>query len=429
MEVIQKLYEAYLKFPVISTDTRKIVPRSIFFALKGPNFNANTFAAKALEEGCQYAVVDEKQNAVSDKYFLVDDVLATLQQLARHHRDQLTIPVFALTGSNGKTTTKELICSVLKQKYKVHATTGNLNNHIGVPLTVLGITKEHEIAVVEMGANHIGEIAALCKIADPGLGMITNIGKAHIEGFGSEEGVKIAKSEMYVHLRNKNGIVFVNADDPLLMQLSAGMERKTYGIKHINYLSGYFKNSSPFLELEITEEEKTSEIKTQLVGKYNLPNVLAAAAIGKHFGLHSAEIKKGIESYTPDNNRSQVVKKGSNTLIMDAYNANPSSMKAAIENFAGMEAKNKFFILGDMRELGQMSEDEHKKMVELTQQLNLKGIFAGEEFLKVKENSSATFFQTAAEVSEYLQKNKISDSLILIKASRGMKLEMVVENL
>lgn len=429
MEVIQKLYEAYLKFPVISTDTRKIVPRSIFFALKGPNFNANTFAAKALEEGCEYAVVDEKQNAVSDKYFLVDDVLATLQQLARHHRDQLTIPVFALTGSNGKTTTKELICSVLKQKYKVHATTGNLNNHIGVPLTVLGITKEHEIAVVEMGANHIGEIAALCKIADPGLGMITNIGKAHIEGFGSEEGVKIAKSEMYVHLRNKNGIVFVNADDPLLMQLSAGMERKTYGIKHINYLSGYFKNSSPFLELEITEEEKTSEIKTQLVGKYNLPNVLAAAAIGKHFGLNSAEIKKGIESYTPDNNRSQVVKKGSNTLIMDAYNANPSSMKAAIENFAGMEAKNKFFILGDMRELGQMSEDEHKKMVELTQQLNLKGIFAGEEFLKVKENSSATFFQTAAEVSEYLQKNKISDSLILIKASRGMKLEMVVENL
>ncbi|MFZ5552736.1 MAG: UDP-N-acetylmuramoyl-tripeptide--D-alanyl-D-alanine ligase, partial [Bacteroidota bacterium] len=402
MEVIQKLYEAYLKFPVISTDTRKIVPRSIFFALKGPNFNANTFAAKALEEGCEYAVVDEKQNAVSDKYFLVDDVLATLQQLARHHRDQLTIPVFALTGSNGKTTTKELICSVLKQKYKVHATTGNLNNHIGVPLTVLGITKEHEIAVVEMGANHIGEIAALCKIADPGLGMITNIGKAHIEGFGSEEGVKIAKSEMYVHLRNKNGIVFVNADDPLLMQLSAGMERKTYGIKHINYLSGYFKNSSPFLELEITEEEKTSEIKTQLVGKYNLPNVLAAAAIGKHFGLNSAEIKKGIESYTPDNNRSQVVKKGSNTLIMDAYNANPSSMKAAIENFAGMEAKNKFFILGDMRELGQMSEDEHKKMVELTQQLNLKGIFAGEEFLKVKENSSATFFQTAAEVSEYL---------------------------
>jgi len=427
--MLEKIYAVYLQFPLIVTDTRKIIPGSIFFALKGPNFNANTLAAKALEEGCEYAVVDEKEFAVSDKYFLVVDVLSTMQQLANHHRKQLSIPVLALTGTNGKTTTKELIYSVLSQKFNVHATKGNLNNHIGVPLTVLGITKNHEIAIIEMGANHIGEIEMLCKIADPDMGMITNIGKAHIEGFGSEEGVKIAKNELYVHLKNKNGIVFVNADDALLMQLTAGMERKTYGIKHINFLSGNFKSSSPFLELEITEDEKTTPVKTQLVGKYNISNVLAAAAIGKHFGLTTAEIKKGLESYVPDNNRSQVIKKGSNTLIMDAYNANPGSMKAALENFAAMEGENKFFILGDMLELGNVSEEEHKKIIDLTQQLKLKGIFTGPVFMKMKGDSQDLFFNSSAEVSDYLKQNKISDSLLLIKGSRGMKLESVVENL
>lgn len=427
--MLEKIYKAYLQFPVIVTDTRKIIPGSVFFALKGPNFNANSLAAKALQEGCEFAVVDEKEFAVSDNYFLVDDVLTTMQQLAHHHRDQLTIPILALTGTNGKTTTKELIYSVLSQKFNVHATKGNLNNHIGVPLTLLGITKKHEIAIIEMGANHIGEIEMLCKIADPDLGMITNIGKAHIEGFGSEEGVKIAKNELYTHLKNKNGIVFVNADDSLLMLLSADMNRKTYGIKHINYLSGIFKNSSPFLELEITEDEKTTEIKTRLVGNYNISNVLAAAATGKYFGLTIAEIKKGLESYTPDNNRSQVIKKGSNTLIMDAYNANPSSMKAALENFATMEGKNKFFILGDMLEMGNVSEEEHKKIIEITQQLKLKGIFTGPVFSKMKGYSQNLFFTSSAEVSEYLKQNIISDSLLLIKGSRGMKLETVVENL
>lgn len=424
-----QLYQAYLKHPNVVTDTRKIVSDSIFFALKGPNFNANQFALQALQNGCSYAVVDEKEFAIDDRFFLVEDVLSTLQQLARHHREQLNIPVLALTGSNGKTTTKELINSVLSQRFRTLATKGNLNNHIGVPLTLLEIRSEHEFAIIEMGANHQKEIAELCSIALPQYGMITNIGKAHIEGFGSEEGIRKGKGELFAHLRNGNFKAFVNGDSEVLMEMSEGMDRLVYGHGKDHYLQGRNCGANPFLELEIFNQNEIIHVKTQLIGKYNFDNALAAAAIGKFFGLSMDEIKKGLETYLPENNRSQIMKKGSNTLIMDAYNANPSSMKVALENFAEMKADKKLFIIGDMLELGEASLKEHRNIIHLSENLGLKGIFIGPIFGELLETSSHEHFLNAEEAKKFLVSSKLENHHLLIKGSRGMKLESLVDSI
>lgn len=428
--MITSLYAIFNRFPRIVTDTRKPVEDSLFFALKGPNFNANLFAEKALENGSRYAVVDDPEVVKDERYLLVEDGLTALQELAAYHRSQLSIPVLALTGSNGKTTTKELIRSVLSSRFHTLATAGNLNNHIGVPLTLLSITKAHEFAIIEMGANHRGEIAALCEIARPEFGLITNIGKAHIEGFGSEEGIRLGKGELYDYLRNHYGKVFVNGDHSMLIEMSEGMDRYVYG----NYgeqagifLRGQFVSADPFLKTELWLDGQKKLVNTQIIGQYNTENVLAAAAVGKYFGVPAEGICLGLENYQPDNNRSQVVQKGDYTLIMDAYNANPSSMKAALENFAGMKAAHKWFILGDMLELGAESLTEHQAIVDLTQELKLEGIFVGPIFGECLTDSKLNHFAHTAEAKDWLRTHKPASGLVLLKGSRGIKLETLAE--
>ena len=355
---ISDLYSVFRKHNQVSTDSRQIIPGSIFFALKGDNFNGNKYAKAAIEAGAVCAVIDEAEYE-SKHTFLVDDVLEALQQLALHHRKQFVIPVIAITGSNGKTTTKELTNAVLSQHFHVTATKGNLNNHIGVPLTLLGITNETEIAIIEMGANHRGEIASLCEIANPTHGLITNIGKAHLGGFGGYEGVIKAKGELYNFLRENNSIAFVNHDNPLLMKLSEGMNRVGYGTNKGLFASGRVNGNTSNLELDWISEKGIVRIKTNLIGDYNFENVMAAICIGSDLGVPCEKIKTTISSYNPSNSRSQAMKTGRNSIVLDAYNANPSSMKAAIENFIKLEATHKMVILGDMLELGDESLDEH----------------------------------------------------------------------
>ncbi len=434
--MLHKLYDHFLKHPLVCTDTREIKPNSIFFALKGDNFNANQFAEKAINAGCSLAVIDEVEYKRDDRYLLVDDVLTALQELANYHRRHLTIPIISITGTNGKTTSKELVNAVLSQKYKVQATKGNLNNHIGVPLTLLSITDEHELAIIEMGANHQGEINALCHIAEPNFGMITNIGKAHLEGFGGEEGVIKAKSEMYKFIQQKNGKLFVNADNDLLMSISEGITKITYGTNTENDFSGVFIESNPFVKLKCKSKTDTSNlndkpiISTQLIGKYNFENILAAACIGNYFDVSEDEIKKGLENYVPSNNRSQVMQTKNNLLLLDAYNANPSSMNAAIENFAQMNQTNKMVILGDMLELGEDSEKEHDAIIELLhqQKKNISHIIlVGPYFIEAGKRINAKSFSTSSEATEYLKQLQLKDFTILIKGSRGIKLEKVVD--
>ncbi|MBX7095822.1 MAG: UDP-N-acetylmuramoyl-tripeptide--D-alanyl-D-alanine ligase [Flavobacteriales bacterium] len=425
--MIEALYRHFLAYPKISTDTRKIEKDSIFFALKGPNFNANQFALQALEAGAAMAVVDDPTLPKNDRLFLVKDVLEALQQLAQQHRDQLSIPVLALTGSNGKTTTKELIHSVLSEKFRTLATKGNLNNHIGVPLTLLEINANHEFAIIEMGANHQKEIEALCTIAHPTCGLITNIGKAHIEGFGGEEGIKKGKGELFDYLKSQQGKLFVNGDSSVLMEMAEHADRLVYGSKADFFVQGKNLGADPFLKLEWIENNQSLFITTQLIGKYNFDNAMAAIAIGKYFGLTREQIKHGLEKYLPENNRSQIVKKGTNVLIMDAYNANPSSMKVALENFAEMQAGNKRFIIGDMLELGDASEKEHWNIVSLTEELNLNGIFVGPIFGNLPEIKNKVHFATTDEAMLYLKSNPIENTHILVKGSRGMKLERLSE--
>ncbi|HRE75223.1 MAG TPA: UDP-N-acetylmuramoyl-tripeptide--D-alanyl-D-alanine ligase [Flavobacteriales bacterium] len=425
--MIEQLYSHYCKYPQVVTDTRKLIPGSLFFALKGPNFDANQFAEQALEQGCAMAVVDDPNVVKDNRFFLVGDVLTALQELAKYHRQQLKIPVLALTGSNGKTTTKELMHAVLSEQFNTLATSGNLNNHIGVPLTLLSIRPEHEFAIIEMGANHQKEIAALSRIALPEFGLITNIGKAHIEGFGGVEGIKKGKGELYDFLRTGNFLAFVNADSDVLMEMSEGMNRKLYGHGEGNYMRGLNKGANPFLEMEIAENGKSISVKTQIVGKYNFDNALAAAAVGKYFGLSLQQIKAGLEKYVPENNRSQILQKGNNTLILDAYNANPSSMRVALENFAEMKASNKFFIIGDMLELGDASPEEHLSMIELSRQLGLKGAFVGPLFgSQIKDSSLLHFLDTAA-AKKFIAEHPFQQYHILIKGSRGMRLEGLLE--
>jgi UDP-N-acetylmuramoyl-tripeptide--D-alanyl-D-alanine ligase len=432
--MLHQLYNHFLTHPLVCTDTREIKHNSIFFALKGDDFNANQFAEQAINAGCSLAIIDEEQYKKDDRYLLVDDVLTALQELANYHRRHLTIPIISITGTNGKTTSKELVNAVLSQKYKVQATKGNLNNHIGVPLTLLSITNEHEMAIIEMGANHQGEIAMLCNIAEPDFGMITNIGKAHLEGFGGVEGVIKAKSEMYKYIQQKNGKLFVNADNDLLMNLSEGINKIKYGTNTENDFVGQFIESNPFVKLKCKAKTDTSDladkatISTQLIGKYNFENILAAACIGNYFNVSEEEIKTGLENYVPSNNRSQVMQTKNNLLLLDAYNANPSSMNSAIENFAQMNQPNKMVILGDMLELGEDSEKEHSAIIDLLEKKNITNvILVGSLFMKTGNKINAKTFSTSTETLEYLKEISPKNFTILIKGSRGIKLEKVVE--
>ena len=426
---ISDLYDIYKKFPVISIDTRNIEKDSIFFALKGENFNANTFAEKAIQNGASYAVIDEKEYRKDERYILVDNVLYCLQQLAVYHRKQLNIPFIGITGTNGKTTTKELINAVLSAKYKTLATKGNLNNHIGVPLTILSVSNEHEMAVIEMGANHIGEIGELCEISKPDFGIITNIGKAHLEGFGGIDGVIKTKNDLYLAVNQNNGKLFVNSDNKLLMSLSENFERVCYGTSDTDYCKAKLLNNSALLNLEYWKNNLyVSEIQTNLVGDYNFENVLAAITVGLNFNVDALQIKAALENYIPGNNRSQIIKKNNNTIILDAYNANPSSMEASIKNFAKIDAENKVLIIGDMLELGEYTISEHQYIINLVDNLNFKDIIlVGNVFCEVCKNPDYKCFKNSLEAKGWLAKNPFYNSTILIKGSRGIKMEEVLD--
>ncbi len=414
---IQKLYTLFQKHPEICTDTRKIVNGSIFFALKGENFNGNIFAEKAIADGCAFAIINEKQFAINDKFILVEDVLQCLQELAKYHREQLRIPVIAITGTNGKTTSKELISAVLSKELNVAATKGNLNNHIGVPLTLLSIKQEDEIAIIEMGANHEGEIAFLCDIAQPNFGVITNIGKAHLEGFGSFEGAIKAKSELYNYIQKNVGKLFVNSEAELLLELANNIRKITYG-KSGDYI-GSISESMPFISVAFQDEE----IKSKLIGDYQFYNIMLAICIGKHFGVSIINIKTAIENYTPTNNRSQIIKTKNNTLILDAYNANPSSMSAMLYSFSKQNYQNKLCILGDMLEMGKSSLEEHQAIINLAEELKLECIFIGKEF----SNVNTTSYNRIDDFAEFLNENPINNKTILLKGSRGIALEKLVD--
>lgn len=423
---IELLYDRYLKSTGVSTDTRQITPGSVFFALKGPKYNANEFASEALAKGAALAVIDDAAFARDDRYIVVGDSLRSLQQLARHHRSKLNIPVLALTGSNGKTTTKELVHAVLGTKFNVLATKGNLNNHIGVPLTLLSIGKDVEIAVIEMGANHLGEIAELCEIANPSHGFITNIGKAHIGTFGGFENIVRAKSELYQHLIVHSGTVFINSQNTILANMAKRFRQPLFYPAKGDYYHCLLIDSDPFLKLR---SENGEEIATRLTGAYNFENVAAALCIGKFFGVDARAANEAVRRYTPSNMRSQIVTKGSNTIILDAYNANPSSMAAAIENLAAMNADKKVLILGDMFELEEEADPEHKAIGRLIREKNFKDVYlCGSLFASVLTDApAAKHFATRDELIAELRKNPISASTVLVKASRGMGLEKVVD--
>lgn len=434
MITTKELYSFYLQHPTICTDTRAITTGCLFFALKGEHFDANQYADQAISFGAAYAIVDQAQYCKNDRYILVDDTLSALQDLARIHRGKLTIPVIGVTGSNGKTTSKELIKAVLSQRYKTFATHGNLNNHIGVPLSILSIHSDIEIAIIEMGANHQKEIEFLCTIAQPSHGIITNVGKAHLEGFGGFTGVMAGKSELYTHLRKTAGIAFINRDNSLLIEMSQAqnLEQKQiiyYGTDASVYVNGKLVNESPFLTvqwqaMQSTNPHITYTAKSSLTGAYNFENILAAICIGHFFKLNSEQINTGIEAYTPTNNRSQLTKTDSNTLICDYYNANPTSMSFALDNLARIDAPKKVIILGDMFELGDESEKEHLYIVQKAGQIAAnQRIFIGKAFYKCKTDGTDQFYYNIEEAQNALRKHPIQDAIILLKGSRSMKLE------
>lgn len=420
---IEHLHHLFLEFPLVCTDTRKISPNCIFFALKGDNFNGNTYAAQALEKGASYAIVDEEEFAGHDKAILVNNVLNTLQELSQFHRNYCKAKVIGLTGSNGKTTTKELITAVLSRKYKTIATKGNLNNHIGVPLTLLSITPDTEMAIVEMGANHLKEIEFLCKLAMPDFGYITNFGKAHLEGFGSEEGVIKGKSELYDYLTSNDKSIFFNADDPIQKEkLSNVIKKFGYSQNKSEFFGIKLIGADPFVKIAVDD----IQITTQLVGSYNFTNCCAAILIGKYFNVELDEIKRGIENYIPQNNRSQIIKKNGHHIILDAYNANPTSMKAALENFQQLKADNKIAFLGDMFELGKTAEKEHQEISNIATNMKFDQVFLiGENFFKTK--SDLRKFKSFDHLRETLNNKTLKNATILIKGSRGMALERILD--
>lgn len=423
---IHKLYKKYRESGKVSTDTRQIVPGSVFFALKGDTFNANEFAAEALLKGASLVVVDEATYAVDERYFLVDNSLEALQELARHHRGQLKIPVVGLTGSNGKTTSKELLNAVLSRKYKTYATKGNLNNHIGVPLTILAIDDSIELAIVEMGANHVGEVALLCSIANPTHGFITNIGKAHIGTFGGFENIVRAKSELYQHLITTNGQVFINSENEILSNMAKRFAKPLFYPAKGDYYHCELLASDPFLRIKA---ESGEEITTQLVGNYNFENAAAALCIGKFFEVDAKLANMAVAGYVPGNMRSQIVRKNSNTIILDAYNANPSSMAAAIENLSGMNAEKKVAILGDMFELEHEAEVEHRAIGKLVAQKKIDKVYLCGKLMRAakEEFPAALLFEKKDDLISELKKNPIIGSTILVKASRGIGLETIVD--
>lgn len=429
----EELYKVFLnQNQSITTDTRKIVNGSIFFALKGENFDANKFAHEAISQGCSYAVVDDEALSGTEKILLVPDVLKALQQLAKYHRQQLKCTVIGITGSNGKTTNKELIYAVLSKKYNTYATKGNLNNHIGVPLTLLSLTARHEMAIVEMGANHQGEIALLCNIADPDYGLITNIGKAHLEGFGGVEGIKKGKGEMYRYLEAKKGKIFINADDKILCGMANSLEQISFG-ENISY-DVYGKNflNSEFVEFKWNIKNKQLNerplVKTNMFGHYNFVNLLCAACIGNYFKVNENDINEALSNYVPEMNRSQVKKTDKNTLILDAYNANPSSMELAIKNFLTHSISNKLAVLGDMLELGNYAAEEHDKILKQLENSSVEAFIVGPIFKQYSSKYSAfKFFNNIEELCSYLKENNVKGKTILIKGSRGMALEKTTE--
>lgn len=429
---ISALYDLFLQHPRITTDTRKLLEGDIFFALKGPLFNGNDFAKIALDKGAAYVVVDETLGFFDNRIITTGNTLATLQQLAKHHREQFNsvngrgVPFIAITGSNGKTTTKELVHAVLSSAYKTYTTEGNLNNHIGIPLTILKIKDDAEIAVIEMGANNPKEIEGYCRYVQPTHGLITNFGKAHLEGFGSIEGVRKAKGELFDYLRLNNGTAFVNADDAIMMAMTGGiMNVITYGT-HNGSVTGKAVSTSSFLTVTITGDMPIDNISTQLVGEYNLPNILAAATIGKYFNVGSGRIKSAIEAYIPSNSRSQMIRRDSNTIVLDAYNANPDSMKAAIENFSKMIGDNKILILGSMAELGEESPQEHQDLVNMIKRFNWREvILVGKGFINT-DNPYLTFAD-AAGANQWFKRQEYKNASILIKGSRSMQMEKVLE--
>jgi UDP-N-acetylmuramoyl-tripeptide--D-alanyl-D-alanine ligase len=422
---IATLYQLFLAHPTISTDSRNIQQDSIFFALKGGNFNGNHFALEALQKGAVYAVVDEPVNPTSEKIILVNDVLETLQQLAKYHRQQFSIPFIAITGSNGKTTTKELVSTVLATQLTTYTTQKNLNNHIGVPLTLLSIKKDAAIAVIEMGANHQKEIESYCNYTLPTHGIITNCGKAHLEGFGGEEGIRKGKGELFSFLKINGGTAFINDDADYLKEMSIGInEVIKYGTKN-GLVQGKVVQSNPYLSVALTIHKETVLLNTQLVGDYNLPNILCAVAVGVHFKISLANIKQAIEAYTPTNSRSQLITKDSNHYILDAYNANPSSMKVAIENFAQIQASQKVVMLGAMMELGNASVQEHQNIVNLLAQYNWhKVVLTGGDFAFVKHNY--IYMKDAADAGEWLKQHNFTNTYFLIKGSRSIQMEKVL---
>jgi UDP-N-acetylmuramoyl-tripeptide--D-alanyl-D-alanine ligase len=457
---IEQIYKLYLESPSIQTDTRKLKEGDFFVALKGPHFNGNKFALQALSNGASYALIDEmpieseliaaefSEPGITKRLLLVDDSLTALQQLAKYHREQLNIPFIAITGSNGKTTSKELIYAVLASHFVTYTTQGNLNNHIGVPLTLLSIRKDAEMAVIEMGANHQKEIESYCSYTLPTHGVITNCGKAHLEGFGGMEGVRKGKGELYQFLGDHNGTAFVYADYDYLLPMSTGIANIIHYGQNKGLVQGRIQASEPFLTVAITaglesvdsgdSETPTHKnpilIKSQLVGDYNLPNILCALTIGKFFGVPTAKMIKAIEDYAPSNSRSQLIVQGTNHIILDAYNANPSSMKVAIENFARIHANRKILLLGGMMELGAESIAEHKALVELVASLGFKEVvLVGGDFIYTKDlftqytNANFIYKDNALEAREWLQQLNLQDSYILVKGSRSMKMEQVIQ--
>ena len=422
---IEALYSIFEKHPSVQTDTRKLKTGDLFFALKGPSFNGNEFAAQAIASGASYAIIDEEAYVTGPETILVNDVLTTLQDLALYHRKQFNIPFIAITGSNGKTTTKELIHAVLSSKFHTSTTEGNLNNHIGIPLTIHKVKKEAELAVIEMGANHQQEIASYCRYTLPTHGVITNCGKAHLEGFGGVEGVRKGKGELYDFLRLNGGTAFVMWDYDYLQTMSKGIkEIITYGTKDAS-LNGHAIKSEPFLEIKLNHASFPTPLKTQLVGAYNLPNVLVAVTIGLYFKVPAEKIHAAIESYSPSNSRSQLVKWGTNQVILDAYNANPSSMRLAIENFAAINQSNKTLLLGAMAELGDESLEEHKAIIELIQKYQWENVvLVGGDFLKIKHPFLS--FPNSTEAAKWVKEQNFQNAHLLVKGSRSMKMEVVV---
>ena len=427
MTTIETLYSLYQANSLVTTDSRNCPEHSIFFALKGKSFNGNHFAEQALALGCSYAVVDEPDVVTDKRILLVEDCLKSLQELAAYHRQQCKIPIIGITGTNGKTTTKELMAAVLSQKYKVLYTQGNLNNHIGVPLTLLRLNPEHEIAVIEMGANHPGEIKELVNIAKPDYGLITNVGKAHLEGFGSFEGILKTKGELYEFLRSNNGKIFINMDNSYLKGIAKCLDSIPYATKPGYEVWGEALSCSPFLKLRWSTDnsESHNETQTHLIGSYNLENVLAAICVGHHFGVSTNQIHHALEEYIPSNNRSQLKETEQNTLIIDTYNANPTSMAAAIKNFQQYNAPRKAVILGGMKELGNQSEEEHKRLACYIAESNFDRTFLiGDEFRQV--NSDYPVFENAESFIDYLKEQPLQGYAILIKGSRVNQLESIV---